>query len=112
MYRTVELVFLQYSFQEGMRGCALWMRGIEKMLLANTSVCFFPTSFYPHFSTPCPSPSLTTIQQEALGGRSKTCIIATVSPSILAVDETVSTLNYAEQVIIVVGCLWSEKAPF
>jgi len=41
--------------------------------------------------------------QEALGGRSKTCIIATVSPSILAVDDTVSTLNYAEQVIQILG---------
>jgi hypothetical protein len=40
---------------------------------------------------------LTRILQEALGGRSKTCIIATVSPSILCVDETVSTLNYAQQ---------------
>jgi kinesin family protein 11 len=40
---------------------------------------------------------LTRILQEALGGKSKTCIIATISPSILAVDESVSTLNYAEQ---------------
>lgn len=40
---------------------------------------------------------LTRILQEALGGRSKTCIIATCSPSELAVDETVSTLSFAQR---------------
>lgn len=40
---------------------------------------------------------LTRILQDALGGRSKTCVIATVSPSILAVDESLSTLNYAQR---------------
>ena len=40
---------------------------------------------------------LTRLLQEALGGRSQTCIIATLSPSILCVDETLSTLSYAEQ---------------
>ena len=35
---------------------------------------------------------LTRILQEALGGRSKTCIIATISPSQLSVEETLSTL--------------------
>lgn len=36
---------------------------------------------------------LTRLLQEALGGKSKTCIIATCSPSELAVEETVSTLG-------------------
>ena len=40
---------------------------------------------------------LTRLLQEALGGRSQTCIIATLSPSIMCVDETLSTLSYAEQ---------------
>ena len=40
---------------------------------------------------------LTRLLKEALGGRSKTCIIATLSPSILCVDETLSTLNYAQR---------------
>jgi hypothetical protein len=35
--------------------------------------------------------------QESLGGRCKTCIIATVSPSILCRDETLSTLVYAQR---------------
>ena len=40
---------------------------------------------------------LTRLLQEALGGRSKTCIIATCSPSELAVEETASTLGYAQR---------------
>ena len=40
---------------------------------------------------------LTRLLQEALGGRSKTCILATCSPSELAVEETVSTLSYAQR---------------
>ena len=40
---------------------------------------------------------LTRLLQESLGGRCKTVIVATLSPSILAVDESFSTLNYAQQ---------------
>eukprot|EP00658_Telonema_sp_P-2_P050197 TRINITY_DN38242_c0_g1_i1.p1 TRINITY_DN38242_c0_g1~~TRINITY_DN38242_c0_g1_i1.p1 ORF type:complete len:380 (+),score=157.16 TRINITY_DN38242_c0_g1_i1:229-1368(+) len=39
---------------------------------------------------------LTRLLQESLGGRCKTVIIATLSPSVLSVDETLSTLNYAQ----------------
>lgn len=39
---------------------------------------------------------LTRILQESLGGRCKTCLIATVSPSITAIEESMSTLNYAQ----------------
>lgn len=39
---------------------------------------------------------LTRILQEALGGRCKTLIIATVSPSQTAISESLSTLNYAQ----------------
>ena len=39
---------------------------------------------------------LTRLLQESLGGRCKTVIIATVSPSVMAVDETISTLMYAQ----------------
>ena len=34
--------------------------------------------------------------QESLGGHCKTCLIATLSPSVLAVDESFSTLSYAQ----------------
>lgn len=39
---------------------------------------------------------LTRILQESLGGRCKTCLIATVSPSVSAIEESISTLNYAQ----------------
>ncbi len=40
---------------------------------------------------------LTRLLQESLGGKAKTCIIATLSPSILAVEETISTVDYAHR---------------
>lgn len=39
---------------------------------------------------------LTRILQQALGGNSKTVIVATLSPSVTAIEESVSTLNYAQ----------------
>lgn len=39
---------------------------------------------------------LTRILQESLGGRCKTVVIATLSPSITAIEESISTLNYAQ----------------
>ncbi|KAL8508898.1 hypothetical protein ACS0TY_016196 [Phlomoides rotata] len=38
---------------------------------------------------------LTRLLRDSLGGKTKTCIIATVSPSILSQEETLSTLDYA-----------------
>ena len=38
---------------------------------------------------------LTRLLRDALGGRSKTCVVATVSPSALCAEETGSTLEYA-----------------
>lgn len=38
---------------------------------------------------------LTRLLQESLGGRCKTCVIATLSPSALAAEESLSTLQYA-----------------
>ena len=39
---------------------------------------------------------LTRILQESLGGRCKTLIIATLSPSVLSIEESLSTLHYAQ----------------
>lgn len=36
------------------------------------------------------------MDQESLGGRTKTCIVATVSPSSLCLEETLSTLGNEE----------------
>ncbi|KAF3918968.1 hypothetical protein ABW20_dc0108397 [Dactylellina cionopaga] len=38
---------------------------------------------------------LTRLLQDSLGGRTKTCIIATLSPAKINLEETISTLNYA-----------------
>lgn len=38
---------------------------------------------------------LTRLLQDSLGGRTKTCIIATVSPTRSNMEETLSTLDYA-----------------
>ena len=40
---------------------------------------------------------LTRLLQESLGGRCKTVIVATISPSVLSVEETISTLAYAQR---------------
>lgn len=40
---------------------------------------------------------LTRLLQDSLGGRTKTCIIATVSPAKVSMDETISTLEYASR---------------
>jgi len=38
---------------------------------------------------------LTRLLRDSLGGRTKTCIVATISPSAHALEETLSTLDYA-----------------
>ena len=47
-----------------------------------------------HGHIPYRDSKLTRLLQESLGGRAKTCIIATLSPSQLAIEETLSTLDY------------------
>eukprot|EP01034_Spumella_vulgaris_P037534 gene37534-46306_t len=48
-----------------------------------------------HGHIPYRDSKLTRLLQESLGGKAKTCIIATLSPSASAVEETMSTLDYA-----------------
>lgn len=40
---------------------------------------------------------LTRILSDSLGGKTKTCIIGTISPSVSNIDETENTLNYASR---------------
>lgn len=40
---------------------------------------------------------LTRLLRDSLGGKTKTCIIATISPSVLCLEETLSTLDYAHR---------------
>jgi len=50
-----------------------------------------------HGYIPYRDSKLTRLLQESLGGRSKTCIIATVSPAAMCIDESLSTLDYASR---------------
>ena len=50
-----------------------------------------------HGHIPYRDSKLTRLLQESLGGKAKTCIIATLSPSQSAVEETLSTLDYAHR---------------
>ena len=43
----------------------------------------------------CSDSKLTRLLQDSLGGKTKTCIIATLSPAMNSLDETLSTLDYA-----------------
>jgi kinesin family protein 11 len=40
---------------------------------------------------------LTRLLRESLGGKTKTCIIATIAPTVLCQEETISTLDYAHR---------------
>ena len=61
--------------------------------------------FLLHIKKPCSLPvlsvssesKLTRILQDSLGGRTKTSIIATVSPAVCNIEETLSTLDYAHR---------------
>lgn len=39
--------------------------------------------------------NLTRLLRDSLGGKTKTCMIATISPSLHCLEETLSTLDYA-----------------
>lgn len=50
-----------------------------------------------HSHIPYRDSKLTRLLQDSLGGKAKTCIIATFSPSSSAIEETLSTLDYASR---------------
>lgn len=43
----------------------------------------------------CRDSKLTRLLRDSLGGKTKTCIIATISPAAHSLEETLSTLDYA-----------------
>ena len=45
----------------------------------------------------CRDSKLTRLLRDSLGGKTKTCVIATISPSVLCLEETLSTLDYAHR---------------
>ena len=44
-----------------------------------------------------PPPPLFTPLQDSLGGKTKTCVIATIAPTVGCGEETLSTLDYAHR---------------
>eukprot|EP00516_Mucochytrium_quahogii_P001112 CAMPEP_0203754268 /NCGR_PEP_ID=MMETSP0098-20131031/7882_1 /ASSEMBLY_ACC=CAM_ASM_000208 /TAXON_ID=96639 /ORGANISM=" , Strain NY0313808BC1" /LENGTH=1089 /DNA_ID=CAMNT_0050645195 /DNA_START=333 /DNA_END=3599 /DNA_ORIENTATION=+ len=68
---------------------------INKSLLTLGRVISALVEKTPHI--PYRDSKLTRLLQESLGGRAKTCIIATVAPSVQCLDETLSTLDYASR---------------
>ena len=45
----------------------------------------------------CRDSKLTRLLRDSLGGRTKTCIIATIAPTVQCQEETLSTLDYAHR---------------
>lgn len=45
----------------------------------------------------CRDSKLTRLLRDSLGGKTKTCIIATIAPTTHCQDETLSTLDYAHR---------------
>eukprot|EP00768_Dysnectes_brevis_P005314 gnl/Dysnectes_brevis/3802_a4888_690.p1 GENE.gnl/Dysnectes_brevis/3802_a4888_690~~gnl/Dysnectes_brevis/3802_a4888_690.p1 ORF type:complete len:1005 (-),score=212.12 gnl/Dysnectes_brevis/3802_a4888_690:83-2770(-) len=67
-------------------------RKINRSLLTLGRVINSLVESRPH--VPYRESKLTRLLQESLGGRTKTCIVATISPSSCSLDETMSTLDY------------------
>ena len=55
--------------------------------------------------------TLTFLLKESLGGNSKTCMLATISPSSLQVEETMSTLRYAAKASRIVNTVRINEDP-
>ncbi|KAH6853299.1 P-loop containing nucleoside triphosphate hydrolase protein [Chaetomium sp. MPI-CAGE-AT-0009] len=66
---------------------------INKSLLTLGRVINALVDRSPHI--PYRESKLTRLLQDSLGGRTKTCIIATISPAKINLEETISTLDYA-----------------
>jgi kinesin family protein 11 len=66
---------------------------INQSLLTLGRVITALTEHTPHI--PYRESKLTRLLQDSLGGKTRTCIVATISPSILNIEETLSTLEYS-----------------
>lgn len=75
------------------KGRAREAGNINQSLLTLGRVITALVDRHPHI--PYRDSKLTRLLQESLGGRNKTCVIATVTPGSSSVEETASTLDYA-----------------
>lgn len=73
----------------------MWQVFFRRSLTRHSTHKTTDTSPQPHFFPQYRDSKLTRLLQESLGGRTKTWIIATLSPIASNVDETLSTLEYA-----------------
>ncbi|KAL0669766.1 hypothetical protein Bca4012_032470 [Brassica carinata] len=87
------------SLMEDRKGCVV-LRGLEeevgeinKSLLTLGRVINALVEHSSHI--PYRDSELTRLLRDSLGGKTKTCIIATISPSAHSLEETLSTLDYA-----------------
>ncbi|KAE8719096.1 Diaminopimelate epimerase family protein isoform 1 [Hibiscus syriacus] len=67
---------------------------INKSLITLGRVISAPVE---HSAIPYRDNKLTRLLRDSLGGKTKTCIIATISPSAHSLEETLSTLDYAHR---------------
>jgi kinesin family member 11 len=77
------------------RGRAREAGNINQSLLTLGRVITALVEKHPH--VPYRDSKLTRLLQESLGGRNKTCVIATVTPGSSSTEETYSTLDYAHR---------------
>lgn len=84
------------------RTCPLQVQTLNSEAYHTFIICscssWYSNSFFKSFiSWTCRDSKLTRLLRDSLGGRTKTCIIATVSPSVHCLEETLSTLDYAHR---------------
>ena len=66
--------------------------------MCNNLLPFYQTNRHnPYVFNFCRESKLTRLLQDSLGGRTKTSIIATISPASINLEETLSTLDYAHR---------------
>ena len=91
---------------------------INKSLLTLGRVITALVEKTPH--VPYRDSKLTRLLRDSLGGRTKTCVIATIAPTVQCQEETLSTLDYAHraknirnrpEVILPLPCLATAGMP-
>ncbi|KAJ6948004.1 kinesin-like protein KIN-5D [Populus alba x Populus x berolinensis] len=90
-----EFLHNQYSGLNEVLGRAREAGEINKSLLTLGRVINALVEHSGH--VPYRDSKLTRLLRDSLGGKTKTCIIATISPSIHSLEETLSTLDYAHR---------------
>ncbi|KAF2069429.1 hypothetical protein CYY_009251, partial [Polysphondylium violaceum] len=70
---------------------------INQSLLTLGRVITALTSSNANAHIPYRDSKLTRLLQDSLGGKTKTCIIATISPALINLEETINTLDYAHK---------------